>query len=530
MYRIISAIAAFCMSCTLVGPASAQISYDTDPAYQAARTAMIEGRDAEAFPVVKRTAEAGFHKAQYNLAMMYKSGRGTAASHADYLKWMEASAAQDFPLALFTLGVDYAFGRGTAVDMPRALKYYNRAAELGHAEAQYYLAQMHREGNGTPASPVLYRKWMDASAAQNFGKALFRLGSDYDFGTGVTKDLPRALGYYERGAAAGDTMAAYNAGQLHLMGETGIPVDKEKAMIYIEQAGRSNNGAALMTLGYIYEVGMTGLQDIDRSRDYYYRAEAAGMPAAAEAIDRLKRVASDIAYTKMLSNDHVGAMAALKKLCDEADMEACAYYGNYLANGAPGIQADLKASLAPLKASCDAGDVYGCKVQAYAVIKAKFSADELSRYKAASWFSNRCGYDLNEDAEACYNLAVMYYNGTVKGGKDKAREVASGACKTGYQNACRMVRAIDDQNAYAARKAEENARKTAEFEAEQAARSARGNYYSPPSSFCSSSGSYASSSSISRTQDNADFNAFINKVNSYGTGYSASCRTGNPYC
>ena len=380
--------------CLLGQPSTAQIDYETDPVYQAARTAMMEGRYAEAFPEIKRAAEAGFAKAQFNLAMLYRDGRSV------------------------------------------------------------------------PASPELYRKWIEASAAQEFSLALFSLGLDYDVGRGVAKDLPRALRYYERAAEAGDTMAAYNAGQIHLMGEGVVPPDHVKAIRYIELSAEAEEGKALMTLGYIYETGLTGLQDIDLSRDYYYRAEASGEPAAAESIDRLKEVASRAAFDKMLEGDHPGAVARFRKLCDEADMEACAYYGNYLANGAPGVPVSVAESLPPLKKACEAGQMYGCQFQAYAVSKAKFGADADARYQAARYFANRC---LASEAhqESCYNLAAMYYNGTAQGGREEARKIAAKSCTAGYQDSCRMVSAIDAQREYSARLKAENDRKAEEFAARQ---------------------------------------------------------------
>jgi uncharacterized protein len=443
--------------CLCAQAAVAQVNYDTDPVYQAARTKMSQGKGAEVFPVIKAAAEAGYAKAQHNLAILY------------------------------------------------------------------------REGLGTPASPALYRQWMEAAAAQEVPLALFTLGLDYDVGRGVAKDLPRALGYYERAAIAGDTKAAYNAGQINLLGEGSIPANPAKAMRFLEISANARDGRALMTLGWIYETGFTGLQDINRSRDYYYRAEVAGMPAAAEAIDRLKEVASQLAFNQMLAGKHAAAVVAFRQLCDEADMEACAYYGNYLANGAPGVPASVTAALVPLEKSCDAGEMYGCQFQAYAVVRAGRGVSESLRFEAASWFARRCA-ETPKIAEACYNLAVMYYNGSVQGGRVKARAVAQDACSAAYTNGCRMVSAIDAQREYAARKAEEAAREAEAFAVRQ-----QGGYRAGVSASYSHSSSRSTSyssgtSTVNRAQDNADFNAFINKVNSYGTGYSASCRTGNPYC
>jgi hypothetical protein len=451
MYRFIALIAA-ALTCLFAATAFAQIDYDTDPVYEAARADAQAGRYDAAFPVIKRAAEDGYAPAQYNLAQLYRDGLGTLPSQGMYRKWVEAAAAQEYSLALYTLGLDYDFGRG------------------------------------------------------------------------VAKDLPRALAYYERGAFAGDTMAAYNAGQLNLMGEGAIPANKLKAIRFLEMSAAGNEQPALMTLGYMYEAGFSAKHDVNLSKDYYYRAEAAGAPGAAEAIDRLKKVASRAAFDKLLANDHAGAFAAFRQLCEEEDMEACAYYGNYLANGAPGVAGSFPDALPPLKKSCDAGDMYGCKFLAYTVVRGKRFGDEDTRYKAASYFAKKCGSAFRPDQEACYNLAVMYYNHTIKGGHEKAREVAAEACAAKYSDACRMVTEIDARAASAARQTEEDARRAAEFAARP-----QGSYSAGvPSSYSSaSSSSYTSSSS---TQDTADFNAFINKVNSIGTGYSASCRSGNPYC
>lgn len=414
-----------------------------------------------------------------------------------------------------------------------ALPHVKRAAESGLVIWQYNLAIMYRDGLGVSPSRAIYRKWMEAAAAQGYADALFSLGADYDAGRGVTRDLRKALDYYERAAAAGDSKAAYNSGQIYLLGEGVILPNQFKAIRLIEQAAAAKEGAALMTLGYVYETGLTGVQDIECSRDYYYRAEAEGMPTAAEAIDRLKRVASDLAFNTMLANDHVGAVAAFQKLCNEADMEACAHYGNYLANGAPGVPADLKGSLVPLKASCDADNMYGCKYLADAVMMQRTEAEEADRDRVAAYYETRCAsaYAIPEN---CFNLAVMYYYGRVEGGKTKAREFAGKACSGGYKEGCSMVRNIDSRKADWERQKAERAREEKYLAARQAENfrprrtASYGSYSSgSTSSGSSSSGSYTSSSSA---QDNADFNAFINKVNSYGTGYSATCRTGNPYC
>lgn len=89
----------------------------------------LSGEDAapRAFELYRRAAEAGLPTAEFNVAVMFDSGRGTAA------------------------------------DMTQAATWYARAATHGDQRAAYNLGQLYENGQGVPRNVDLARAWFKAS-------------------------------------------------------------------------------------------------------------------------------------------------------------------------------------------------------------------------------------------------------------------------------------------------------------------------------------------------------------------------------
>lgn len=89
----------------------------------------LSGEDAapRAFELYRRAAEAGLPAAEFNVAVMLDSGRGTAA------------------------------------DMTQAATWYARAATHGNQRAAYNLGQLYENGQGVPRNVDLARAWFKAS-------------------------------------------------------------------------------------------------------------------------------------------------------------------------------------------------------------------------------------------------------------------------------------------------------------------------------------------------------------------------------
>jgi len=61
--------------------------------------------DARLFRAVKRQAEKGDPKSQYDLAVLYGVGKGTAKNESEAMKWIRNAAAQGEPKSQDTLGI-----------------------------------------------------------------------------------------------------------------------------------------------------------------------------------------------------------------------------------------------------------------------------------------------------------------------------------------------------------------------------------------------------------------------------------------
>lgn len=104
-----------------------------------------------AFEACRQRAERGECAAQYELALMFAQGRGTARDEQAARAWLEKAAAQGYVPAQRQLGLILArggSGPGEAKDETAAADWLRRAAEQGDAVAQFNLAVMYAHGIG----------------------------------------------------------------------------------------------------------------------------------------------------------------------------------------------------------------------------------------------------------------------------------------------------------------------------------------------------------------------------------------------
>jgi TPR repeat protein len=117
------------------------------------------GQYEQAFPVCRKAAEQGNAKAQFNLAVMYDSGKGIRQDYAKAVKWYRKAAEQGNAKAQFNLAVMYQNGKGVWQDYAKAVKWYRKAAEQGNAKAQFNLAVMYDSGHGVLQSSAVAADW-----------------------------------------------------------------------------------------------------------------------------------------------------------------------------------------------------------------------------------------------------------------------------------------------------------------------------------------------------------------------------------
>ena len=89
------------------------------------------------------------------------------------------------------------------------------AAAMGNAEAQFVIATRYLNGeNGLKQDFAKAAYWYGKAAAAGNAPGQYRLGTLYERGKGVAKDMKAALGWYERAAALGNVKAMHNAAVL----------------------------------------------------------------------------------------------------------------------------------------------------------------------------------------------------------------------------------------------------------------------------------------------------------------------------
>ena len=170
-------------------------------AFRNAVRAHARGNHAAAYRGFRRLAEQGFAAAQFNLGLMYSSGKGVPQDHAEAAKWYRRASDQGNAGAQNMLGFLYGRGLGVRKNNAAAARLYRRAAEQGHARAQFNLGTMYRRGHGVAKNPVKAARWYRRAAEQGVVQAQNNLGFMYETGSGVPRDRVAALKWYTIAAA-----------------------------------------------------------------------------------------------------------------------------------------------------------------------------------------------------------------------------------------------------------------------------------------------------------------------------------------
>ena len=88
---------------------------------------------------------------------------------------LRKSAEQGDAKAQYQLGLCYAKGEGVKADAEKAVYWYQKAAEQGNATAQRLLGVCYFEGKGIEKNLTQAQYWLELAAAQNDTDAISRL-------------------------------------------------------------------------------------------------------------------------------------------------------------------------------------------------------------------------------------------------------------------------------------------------------------------------------------------------------------------
>lgn len=128
------------------------------------------------FEELSASAQNGSARDQYNLGLLYSTGRGIPQDYPKAYQWYFKSANQGDAFGENGLGFLYFTGRGVPQDYVEALVWYRKAASQGNSKAQYNIGNMYRYGRGVEQNLVEANRWYIKAASQGHEDAQRMLG------------------------------------------------------------------------------------------------------------------------------------------------------------------------------------------------------------------------------------------------------------------------------------------------------------------------------------------------------------------
>ncbi|NOX93279.1 MAG: sel1 repeat family protein [Gammaproteobacteria bacterium] len=151
--------------------AATPVDATNDSPIDAGITAVDNEDYAKAFTVFSGLAKAGDAEAQYNLAMLYRAGKGVEKDLSASFKWFQQAAEQGISDAQYYLAHMYDNGETVEKNLPKAFEWYRKAAEQGQGLAQINLGVIYADGIGVPQNIEQAYLWFHVAAAQGYRAA-----------------------------------------------------------------------------------------------------------------------------------------------------------------------------------------------------------------------------------------------------------------------------------------------------------------------------------------------------------------------
>ncbi len=160
------------------------------------------GNYAKAYKIFYALAKNGDPKAQYNIALMSLSGKGTKINHEEAISWYTKAADQNHALSQYSLGYMYQKQAKTNPLLINQAKYwYTQAMANGMKEAYTNMAFLYYNG----------------------------------YGKNIPRNIPKAMVLLTKAASMGDANAQLNLAIIYGWRDD-LPNDKHKAYKYLKQA------------------------------------------------------------------------------------------------------------------------------------------------------------------------------------------------------------------------------------------------------------------------------------------------------
>ena len=159
------------------------------------------------------------------------------------------------------------------------MEWYTLAAEQGDADAQCNLGVCYEHGSGVEKDLAKAVEWYNKAAEQGEATAQCNLGVCYEHGMGAEKDLAKAVEWYNKAAEQGYARAQCYLGTCYYKG-TGIEKNPSKAAEWYTMAAEQGYARAQDCLGYCYYYGAGVEKDLAKAVELWTKAAEQGFAKA----------------------------------------------------------------------------------------------------------------------------------------------------------------------------------------------------------------------------------------------------------
>ena len=170
-----------------------------------------------------------------------------AALSADEITELQSRAMSGDAKAQLDLAIRLRDGKGVTKDDAEAMQWAHKAADAGNADAQDFVGSAYLRGAVVKRNTALAIAYFK-EAADDSAQAAFNLGQCYYGAQGTEQDCAKALDWWKKAADKGHGRAASTAAMAFLSGE-GIAPDAAQARRLAERAAELNDPSGLVVLG-----------------------------------------------------------------------------------------------------------------------------------------------------------------------------------------------------------------------------------------------------------------------------------------
>jgi TPR repeat protein len=189
-----------------------------------------------ALTTYEQQAEQGNAEAMNGLGLIYSRGMGVAVNETLALEWFKKSAQKGYGKAYYNMALLYKEGaEGVSKDLAKTLEYFEKAAKAGSLEAYVLWGGMYKDGLGIPQD---YKQAMiiyEEGATKGSSSCLYAQGYLHYKGFGTKQDYSKALTLFQQAANKGSVMGIYMLGYCYRNGY-GVSIDAEKAKFWLTKA------------------------------------------------------------------------------------------------------------------------------------------------------------------------------------------------------------------------------------------------------------------------------------------------------